>query len=272
MPIDAASAVGGLIGRVIGPFLPMSRYAVDNLRAAFADMTYNEITRIVRGMWDNIGRTFAEYPHIEAITKDVGMPGARIAIRGWDVVATLRAGGPALLFTGHLANWELMGLVSPALRVHASYVYRDPNNPYVSWLLRKARRVPPQRMIPKGAEGARRALTVLRRGEKLGMLVDQKMNDGIAIPFFGRDAMTAPALARFALRFRCPVVPVHVERIAGARFCATFEQSLEVVETGNRDSDVEKIMTRVNQVIEGWIRERPDQWLWIHRRWPDARR
>ena len=100
------------------------------------------------------------------------------------------------------------------------------------------------------------------------MLVDQKQNDGIAVPFFGRDAMTAPAIARIGLRFGCPLLPIAVERLSGARFRVTVMPALNLAATGNVALDVLAGMTRVNALIEDWIRARPEQWLWLHRRWP----
>ena len=101
------------------------------------------------------------------------------------------------------------------------------------------------------------------------MLVDQKMNDGIAVPFLGQAAMTAPALAVFALKYRCPVVPARVTRLGGARFRITFEPPLPVPDSGDHHADVRTMMTRVNAIIERWIRAAPEQWLWLHNRWPD---
>ena len=101
------------------------------------------------------------------------------------------------------------------------------------------------------------------------MLVDQKMNDGIAVPFFGRAAMTAPALAQLGLRYRCPVVPVRLERLAGCRFRVTIHPPLSFPDTGDQAADVRTTMTAVNALLEGWIRAGPEQWLWLHRRWPD---
>ena len=124
-------------------------------------------------------------------------------------------------------------------------------------------------LIPRGAEGARRALALMRKGEHLGMFVDQKLNDGIPVPFFGRDAMTAPALARFALKFDCPVVPVRVERLHGSCLRITHYPPIDLPRTGDRQADVAATMAKVNAVIEGWVRERPEQWLWLHNRWPD---
>jgi Kdo2-lipid IVA lauroyltransferase/acyltransferase len=112
-------------------------------------------------------------------------------------------------------------------------------------------------------------IAAMQERRSIAMLVDQKMNDGIAVPFFGRDAMTAPALARLALRYGCAVVPVRVDRLEGARSRITAEPPLDLPKTGNMEADTRAIMTRVNQVLESWIRERPDHWFWLHRRWPE---
>ncbi len=101
------------------------------------------------------------------------------------------------------------------------------------------------------------------------MLIDQKMNDGIPIPFFGHDAMTAPAVAQLALKFRCPVLPTRAERLGGARFRLTVLQPIKLPDTGNREADIRTLMTQINNMLESWIIERPEQWLWLHRRWPD---
>jgi KDO2-lipid IV(A) lauroyltransferase len=108
----------------------------------------------------------------------------------------------------------------------------------------------------------------LRRGAHLALLADQKLNDGIAVPFFGRPAMTAPALALLALRFDCTVLPARVERLRGAHFRLTLYPPLELPRSGDRDADVAALMERVNRTLEGWIRERPEQWFWLHNRWP----
>src|SRR5437868_1155842 len=109
----------------------------------------------------------------------------------------------------------------------------------------------------------------LRRGGHVSLLADQKLNEGIAVPFFGRPAMTAPALALLALRFGCAILPARVERLRGARFRLTLYPPLDMPRSGDRDGDVMTIMTAVNSTLEAWISERPEQWFWVHSRWPD---
>jgi len=120
-----------------------------------------------------------------------------------------------------------------------------------------------------GKMGYALAEAALRRGAHLTLLVDQKLNDGIAVPFFGRNAMTAPALALLALHFDCAVVPARVERLRGAHFRLTLDPPLAVRRSGERAADVAALMAAVNRTLEGWIRESPEQWFWVHSRWPD---
>jgi KDO2-lipid IV(A) lauroyltransferase len=266
LPVDWASAVGGFLGRSIGPRLRASRVALGNLCRALPDNSDAENDRILRGMWDNLGRAVAEHPHLRRICAGGS---ARVEIvNGEAIAALLAAGRPSLLFGGHFANWEVGPTTIHRLMGSALLsVYRAANNPLVDRLQRRGLRA--RQAVAKGAPGGRELIRHLRRGGHIAMLVDQKLNDGIAVPFFGRDAMTAPAIARLALQFACPIVPVRVERLGGARFRFTVEPSFTVADSGDAAADVQAAMTQVNAVIERWVRARPEQWLWLHRRWSD---
>lgn len=264
LPVDWASGFGGWLGRTIGPRLGLSRQALSNLRIALPDNDEFQNRRILRGMWDNLGRTVAEFPHLSRICAGRSK---RVQIINAEGLSDLTAlGNSMVLFGCHLANWEVGSMMIHRLMGQSLLsVYRASNNPYVDWLLR--RRLGSRRAVAKGAEGGRDLVRHLRQGGHVGMLVDQKLNDGIAVPFFGRDAMTAPAIARLALHFNCPIVPVLVERLRGARFRFTVMPPLHAADTGDVAADVLATMTRINGMIESWIRARPEQWLWIHRRW-----
>ena len=266
LPVDVASAIGGFLGRAIGYRLPVTRHARRNLARAFPDLVSDARERLIKRMWDNLGRTAGEFPHIESMR--VG-PGERIEMVGMEYVDAARAAGKGSIFFGaHIGNWEILGAAAAKMKLPLNLVYRAPNNPLLEGLF-TARGNLGAEMIPKGSQGARRALQVLREGRVLALLVDQKMNDGIAVPFFGRDAMTAPALAQFALKFGCPVIPGHVERVKGARFRVVVQPPLAMPDTADRHDAILAYMTEVNRIIEGWVRAHPDQWLWVHRRWPD---
>jgi len=268
LPLDAASALGGFLGRGIGQRLAVSRRALRNLTRAMPEIGEAEGWRVICGMWDNLGRVIAEYPHLGKYHCYSG--DGRIEMRGAENIRAQGAPGKrAIFFSGHFGNWEVPTLAVTQAGLQVAEIYRAANNPIVDRLVNHARSVVGSELAPKGSIAARRMIAAMRGGRSIAMLVHQKMNDAIAVPFFGRDAMTAPALARLALRFECAVVPVRVDRLEGARFRITAEPPLELPKSGDAEADTLAIMTRVNQVLERWIRERPDHWFWIHRRWPE---
>ena len=268
LSIDMASALGGWLGRTVGPHIPISARAVKNLSAAFPEKSPAEIATIVRAMWDNLGRVAAEYPHLGEI--NVYDPEGRVEVSGFEYADLLRDDGRGgIFFSGHIANWEILSLGATQRGVPLDRVYREANNRLVEWLYKHGRAAVEGALIPKGSAGARVLLRSLEDNRHIAMMVDQKMNDGIPVPFFGRDVMTAPALAELALRYDCPVVPARVERLKGAHFRLLVYPPLELVKTGDRRADVAANMAQVNAILEQWIRDTPEQWLWLHNRWPD---
>mgnify|MGYP000081324729 CR=1 FL=1 len=265
LPLQTASDLGGKLGRWIGPRVGVSHRARRNLGRAFAEKPANEIDSIVVGMWDNLGRVLFEYPVLQRIDMN-----RHVEIIGIEHLLALRDDDrPGILFAAHTANWEILPLVATAHDLNVHVFYRQPNNPYVANMFARSHLKSGNKMIPKGPKGARQALQALGQGGHLGILVDQKMNDGIAVPFFGRDAMTAPALAQMALKYDCPVVAARTERLQGAKFRITFSKPMSIEATDDRHADILAIMTRINQQLEQWIRDKPAQWLWLHNRWPD---
>lgn len=266
LPVEKASAFAGWLIRNIGPLSGAHRTGHKNLAKAYPNNTRAQNTEILKGVWDNFGRDMGEYPHLAKI-KIYEDP--RFEIIGAEYIDQIRDDGkPAIIFGAHLASWEvaIMGMSQRGLRV--TQMYRATNNPYVDKLVRRTQEGIGKEVLNKGPNDARRILEILNQGEHLFLLVDQKMNRGMAIPFFGRDAMTAPAGARMAIRYNCPFLPVRVERLGGFRFRITYYPPLEVSNTGDLNDDLHETLCRMNGMIESWVRERPEQWLWIHNRWP----
>ncbi len=268
LPVDAASNLGGFLGRHIGPRLPVSARARRNLRLVFPEKSAAETEHIVAGMWDNLGRVAAEYPHIGEIAAPES---GRI---DWADSAPVRAmrdeRRAGILVSAHLGNWEVMPAAALRRGLDMTIVVREPNNPFVRPIIERLRAVAGGVRAPKGILGAKAAFDALRQGRVLGLLYDQKMNDGISVPFFGIEAMTPAAPAQIALRLGCPLVPVRVERLGPARFRLSSFEALALPDSGDRQADTEQVMTALNEILEGWIRDKPEQWLWLHRRWPEA--
>lgn len=266
MPFRVASAIGGRLARLVGPLFKATKTARRNLKVTFPDKSDAEIETIVRGVWENVGRTAFEWPLMDRLLD--GSERERLEITGQDVLTRAFASDkPVLFFGAHLGNWEVPPVAISSLGFRVNSFYRAPNNPLLLKLFTQRKTL--GELIPKGAAGAKRAFTLLKKGEHLGILVDQKLNDGIAVPLFGRDAMTGTALAEFALRFESPIIPFRCIRLPGARFKVEFLEPLSFEKTGERKADVRTIMTQVNQTMESWIEDHPEQWLWLHRRWPD---
>ncbi len=271
-PVGASNLCGG-VARALGPLTPVSRVADTNLRMALPELDAAARQRVIRGVWENLGRTAGEFTHVGRLAETARGP-------GWEVVgaehveALAQQGGPAILFTGHIGNWEVLPLAIARNGVKFATMYRPSDNPLIDQIIIDLRHGAlgdeGAKLFPKGAQGARQALMHLRHGGYVGMLQDQKMNDGIESRFFGHPAMTASALAALALRLRCPVVPTYAYRTAPARFLVTYEPPLALPDSGDKAADVAALTQAVNDRLEAWIRAKPESWLWLHRRWPKS--
>ena len=267
LPRTVAADVAGRVACALGPWLPVSRIARRNIRRALPELTEGQIRATVARMWDNLGRVVAEYPHLGSI--DTGDPTGPVEIVGLEHLAPLRAANrPVLFVSAHFGNWEIASLAAGQAGMALHLVYRPANNPIVERLVQGFRRATLGTYHPKGRAGARELMAAVKRGEHLGLLADQKLSKGIAVDFFGRPAKTGTALADLALRFDLPIVLVRVDRQPRARFRLTLAR-LEPPLQGTRPEAVAALLAAVNATIEAWIRDRPDHWLWLHRRWPD---
>jgi KDO2-lipid IV(A) lauroyltransferase len=247
LPPAAASNLGGGVARVVGPLIPTSKTADKNLRAAMPELDEAARRRIIRDVWDNLGRTVAELVHLGGLRETASGPGYYVT--GWEhVTNAVKDGGPSIAFTGHIGNWEIIPPAAFNHGIDIGFMYRAASNPLVDDIILRLRESNFGRkvtMFPKGAIGARQAYAHI-----------------------ARMAMTAPALASFALKFRMPVFPVHVERVGPARLHVIFEPPVPLPESGDKEADVLALTTTTNQILERWIREKPGAWLWLHNRWP----
>jgi len=268
LPLTWASAVGGRLARLLGPLTGAHRTARHNLTRAFPECNDRWIGSTLDGMWNNLGRGVGENAHLGR--RKVRDEPKWVEIVGGEHLDTLRDAGQRCVFvTAHLGNWELAPLVVAAYGIPLTIIYRHASNPLVDAIILRLRRHPLNSFAPKGGQGARAAMQSLTAGRSLGMLTDQKMNDGLAVPFFGRDAMTASAMAQLTLRYDCPVVAVQVERLGGVRARVTIHPPRRFDQTEDHQADMMTVLTWMNQSFENWIQARPAQWLWVHHRWPD---
>ncbi|MPY75039.1 MAG: lauroyl acyltransferase [Alphaproteobacteria bacterium] len=267
LPVDAASAIGGWIFQILGPLAKAHRIAERNVLAALPELTAAARKDLLRGMWNNIGRVAGEYAHLRRLASDPRR--VEIVDPGNLCARAVSSGTGALALSAHFGNWELFCVAAFRAGGRQVDVYRATNNPYVDTLLKRTRlAIPGHRLIPKGHGGMREIVSQLRLGRCIGMVVDQKTNEGIPVEFFGRSAMTTRTPAALARRFECPIFVAVVERVGGARFRIVVHD-MKVARSDNRRDDVERTTRAISDILEAAIRAKPELWMWVHRRWPD---
>jgi KDO2-lipid IV(A) lauroyltransferase len=270
-PIKTANLFGR-VTRLIGPALREQRIGRANLTAAFPEKSPEEIEKILAGVWDNLGRVGAEFAHLDHVWdhEEAHPEKGRIEIprRTNQLFHQLRLDGkPALIFASHLGNWELPALAAVAHGLDAAILYRRPNIASADRIIQEMRAVKMGTLIPAGRNAPLQLAEALQKGQHVAMLVDQYWTNGVEVTFFGRKTRANPTLARLLRQVECPIHGVRIIRLPGHRFRAELSEEIPPARDASGQIDIQGTMQAITSVIEGWIREYPDQWLWLHRRW-----
>ena len=266
LSVDNSASLCSFIARKIGPYLRVTQTARKNLKRVYGDDI--DIESTINDLWDNYGRYIGEFPFINSL--DSAELDKRVKVIGLEKVeAFQKMNQPFMLFLGHQANWDFVIRKINDIYPKFGIAYRAANNPYVDKKILKERANDTSiTMIAKGPSGAKSIIRAIKSGASIAMLVDQKMNNGIEVPFFGFPAMTAVALARLSLQYKYPIVPLQIVRIGkSSNFELILHDPLEPSITQDNEKDCYNIMLEVNKTLEQWIREKPEQWFWFHNRW-----
>ena len=259
LPLDLSSYIFGKIARFIGPFLKVHTLGIKNLHLAFPEKSAQEIHAILRGVWENLGRIAGEFPHINHVMKN---PHRITVVNQQNLENLVKSKKPILFMAGHLGNWEIPHHVVIQHNCPIGLISRPPNNFIIKKLFDLVRAHPLTTIFFKGSEGSRQIMHHLKNGGALGVLFDQRISDGEALPLFNHPALTATGPAKLAKKYGALMIPVQVERIDHkAQFQITFHDPIDTTGTP------QEIMTTLNKLLEGWIRQAPEQWLWLHKRW-----
>ena len=276
---DRSAEFGGWLARSFGPLLTNHKTAIANLRASFPEMDDADISRIARAAWDNLGRTGAEYPHLKHLVDfdpDNPVMTGRLEVSGIEHFLALRDDDrPGIIFAAHLANWELPAVVAARYGLNVTAVFRAPNNAFARRLVAEMRSETMGGLEATGRGSAFKFRRILEEGGHLGALVDQRFRKGVSVPFFGRPALTNPLLAKLARQFDCPVHGVRVIRLPENRLRIELTPPIAFPRDESGMIDESRAIEIMTATVEGWVREYPEQWLWMHRRWrakPSSRR
>jgi KDO2-lipid IV(A) lauroyltransferase len=271
LPADWASAVVGRLFMWMGPRQPRHRKFTKNFSLAFPDRSEEEIETYAKAAWGNMGSVFAEYSHLKAICRRGTNERLEVVVME-DFESLLDPTKPAIFVSGHLANWEVLAAAIKRLGIPVTGTYTPPPNPWLNRMLVSWRRPLGYKLVPRDAS-VRPFIKELASGRSIGLALDQRVDSGVLIPFFGMEKYTSLVPARLALRHGCELIPLRSERLGGARFRVTFYPPVRPDDQALDDIEKAKQMShKVNQLLENWIIARPGDWFCSKRIWPkDAR-
>jgi KDO2-lipid IV(A) lauroyltransferase len=267
-----AGDIGEWIGALGYRPLGVRRAVVERqVRAAFPGLDEAGVRRIARASYESLGRTTIETALLPAYSREQVLAMFE-RVDGWDVVERGMARGKGILFvSGHLGNWELGGSLVAARGVPLEAVTRRMQNPLFDRYITETRHRIGMSVI-HDADAVKRVPRAMRENHAVAFLVDQGAV-GLAstwVPFFGRYAKTPRGPAVFALRLDAPVVFGAALRQPSGRYVMHFEE-VRVERTGDRETDVDRIVAAYTNTLERWIRRAPEQYFWHHRRWKHQR-
>jgi KDO2-lipid IV(A) lauroyltransferase len=241
--------------------------AADNLRRAFPDWGEARIQRTARGVYAHFGTVILDLLWMQ------GRPVAELLaladVVGVEHLQRARAAGRGVVApSGHIGNWEFHALASVPLVGDVHSIARPLDNPALDRRLVALRTSTGNKVIYK-QKALSQAIRTIREGGILAVLTDQNVQekDGIFVRFFGRPAATTTVAAALALKTGCAVVPGRCTLQANGRYRMAFGPPLQWTGSGRRDEDIAGLTQQITSVVESWVRETPEQWLWLHRRW-----
>jgi Kdo2-lipid IVA lauroyltransferase/acyltransferase len=260
MPLELSSNLMASLWGSVAPRLKRHRRALAHLERAFPEKSEAERERIAGEMWGHLGRTFAEFFHLDE-------SGKRVAFESVEKLKIVQEGGPYVVCAMHMGNWELMAGVSAEVARPLAGVYQPLTNPLVdAELLRLRAPLYPLGLLPRSPATLRKLMKIAKDGGSLGFLADLREGKGIAVPFFGRPAHSNSAPALIARQFGLKLYAARIIRKPGVRFSLRVEP-VEVPVTADRDADIIAATVNLQAQYEAFIREAPEQWMWAHRRW-----
>ncbi len=266
LPVDFASWFSGRLIQFAGGFSHKNKISNANLRFIFPEKSEKEIKHITKKMWNNLGRIIGEFCHIDKFNdkyKD------RIKINGrehLDELIAMNKGG--IVISAHFGNWELASFIASTFGVKINIIFRKPNNYFLNPLFNMRNKKSENGiMIPKTNNTVKQILQALKNKEFLGILIDQKINSGLEMNFLNHPTKVSDSSGLFAIKTGVPIIPAIIKRTKGVNFEISILPYIIPEKTGDFHYDVEQITIKTNKIIEEWILENPEQWLWIHDRW-----
>ena len=258
-----ASDFGSYLGKSFGPLFRSKKTIYSNIKKAFPNYTENQIKEIVKNMWSNYGRIFAEYIFISHFRN--GNLNKNIEIEGIKVIEKIKEKKENVIFvSGHFNNFELMAMEIERSGINLAAIYRPLNNIFINKFMEKIReKYICKHQLKKGVSGVRNSLKLFKKGYSIALMLDQRVSEGIRANFFNEPALTTTIPAQFVKKFQCKIVPIYIERYNKFYFKLKIKEAILF----NENESEESITLKLNKIIEEMIISNPDQWIWSHNRW-----
>ena len=262
-----SSNLGGCIGKYFGPFLRKKEIIKKNIFFAFPNISEKEMNKLINKMWENIGRVFAEYAHLNKFSI---YDKKKIKINFTNKINIEKLKNynkPIVFFSGHFSNFELMGVCLKELNFNIGVIYRPLNNIFVNPIWELIKINSSSTLIEKGPKGSKKLIKHIKQNNSLGLLVDQRLSSSIHVPFFGRPATTTTTPAKLAIKHGALLVPMFIKRVNEIEFEFFIDEPIVINKTNNYKQDIFNIAKSMNKKIEEFIISDPAHWLWSHDRW-----
>ena len=258
-----SSNLGGKIFEIIGPFFRSEKIINSNIKKALPDINFKNLKKIKRLMWNNYGRTFAEYMFIKEFRN--GKISKNIEIDGQEILEKIKKENSQVIFiSGHFSNFELMAMHLEKSGINLCAIYRPLNNIFLNGIMERIRKkYICKQQIKKGIVSLRQLIALKKNNFSTAIMIDQRVSEGILSNFFDHEALTTTIPAQLVKKFNIPIVPVYIERIGNINFKICISKPIYFDE----DTATDKITNELNRILEKMILNKPENWIWSHNRW-----
>ena len=258
-----SSNLGGKIFEIIGPFFRSEKLINSNIKKALPDINFKNLKKIKRLMWNNYGRTFAEYMFIKEFRN--GKISKNIEIDGQEILEKIKKENSQVIFiSGHFSNFELMAMHLEKSGINLCAIYRPLNNIFLNGIMERIRKkYICKQQIKKGIVSLRQLIALKKNNFSTAIMIDQRVSEGILSNFFNHEALTTTIPAQLVKKFNIPIVPVYIERIENINFKICISKPIYFDE----DTTTDKITDELNRILEKMILNKPENWIWSHNRW-----
>ena len=258
-----SSNISGKMFEIIGPFFRSKKVIHNNIKRALPGIDENNLKNIENSMWNNYGRIFAEYIFLKDFR--YGKLASEVQIEGQEILNDIKKNNKQVIFiSGHLSNFELMAMFIEKSGINLSAIYRPLNNIFLNGIMENIRKkYICKNQIQKGLAGLKKLLKFKKKNYSTALMIDQRVSEGILSPLFNEKALTTTIPAQLAKKFNIPIVPVYIERIGDLKFKITINQPLSF----SQNTSHQEITDNLNQILEKFILNKPENWIWSHNRW-----